>query len=465
MTSKNLQWSCFDDIDSFLDFLRETNDLMEITDQLSTKFEIGALLRQLGEKEGPAALFTNIKGFPGHTITGNLMGHLRRVAVTFGVQEDKLVTTYMERKNHPISPVFVDKAPVKEITINDSEADLLRILPALTHHEQDVSPYLTCAVTFAKDPETGDQSMGMYRIQIKNSQMFAINLATPPLSHFLHKAQQLNVSMEVAVVVGPDPSVLIASVTRDPGGKDKIDIAGGFRQKPVEMTPCKTVDLKVPANAQYLIEGIIQPGDMAPEGPFGDSTGTYLASNSAVMSVSSVSHRGSAIYQALQPWSSEDDVLINLCFGSDLLDDVRKDHPFISDLHIISGTLFSHIIVSVTPCSPPEIRSAMVAILNRNPFAKRVVVVDEDINIRNYREVEWAMAMRFQPDRDLLLMSGLQGHGIDPSALPDGSTTKMGIDATFPKDRLKIFEKIVVPVESETRSREILDRAVANFNA
>jgi 2,5-furandicarboxylate decarboxylase 1 len=456
--------ACFDDLNSFLEVLRQEKDLVEISEQMSPRFEIGAFLRELGEGPGHAALFKDVEGFPGCLIAGNLLGHRRRIALAFGVEKEEVASTYLTRKHHRVPPVLVNDGPLKEITVDSGSVDLLQILPALTHHEKDASPYLTCAVSFAKDPESGKQSMGMHRIQIQGGKALSVHLATPPLSRFLEGSWKLNKPLEVAIVIGPDPAVLMASVSRVPEGDDKIDIAGGFRQRPVEMIECETVALTVPAHAQYLVEGTIEPGDMVPEGVFGDSTGTYVKAESPLIRVTSVSHRKNPIYQALQPWSSEDDALLNLCFGSDLMDEVKRDYPFVLDIHMISGTVFAHLVVSVDKCSGPARRSAMVALLNGNPFVKRVIVVDGDINIRNPREVEWAMATRFQPDRDLLLLPEVQGSMIDPSAFPHGVTCKRGMDATFSKKRIDLFEKVSVPVESEKRAKGILNRAVRDFH-
>jgi 2,5-furandicarboxylate decarboxylase 1 len=302
--------------------------------------------------------------------------------------------------------------------------------------------------------------MGMHRIQIQSEKTLGICLGTPPLSHFLQRAWEQNRPLEVAVVIGPDPAVLIASVTRCPGGDDKIEIAGGFKRKAVEMVPSDTVDLRVPGYAQYSIEGTLRPGHLAHEGIFGDSSGTYVEAQSPVIQVTSVSHRKNPIYQALQTWSSEDDALLNLCFGSDLLEEVRKDHPFVRDLHLVTGTLCGQVVASLAPCSAPQRRSTMVALLTRNPFVKTAIVVDEDIDIRNPREVMWVLTTRFQADRDLLLLPGIQGSMIDPSALPDGSSCKVGMDATFARDRASTFQKIKVPAESQWRAGEILEKGL-----
>jgi 2,5-furandicarboxylate decarboxylase 1 len=454
---------CYDDLNSFLAALRETGDLIEIPEEVDPKFEIGAILGLLGERDGPAALFSQVTGFSGKTIAGNIVGHRRRIALALGVQEDELAATYLERKNSRIPPVLVKEAPVKQVSVRPHEIDLLQILPALTHHEKDASPYLTCAVTFASNPQTGRQSMGMHRIQVQSEKTLGICLGTPPLSHFLQRAWEGNRPLDVAVVIGPDPAVLIASVTRCIGGEDKVEIAGGFRQKAVEMVSCDSVDLRVPAYSQYLIEGTIRPGHLAHEGVFGDSSGTYVEAESPVIQVTSVSHREKPIYQALQTWSSEDDALLNLCFGSDLLEDVRKDHPFIRDLHLVTGTLCGEAIASVRPCSRPMRRSAMIALLTRNPFVKTVILVDEDIDVRNLREVMWALTMRFQADRDLLLLPAVQGSVIDPSSQADGSSCKAGMDATFAPERVSAFQKIKVPAASQKRALQMLENILSRW--
>ncbi len=460
MAPDSQDWVRYDDLNGFLDSLRQEDDLLEIKEEVSPRFEMGALLRALGEREGPAALFTNVAGFPGKVIAGNVMGHRRRLSKTLGVSVGDLTEAYLERKNHRVAPVTMADAPLKQVTVRAQEIDLHRILPALTHHEKDASPYLTCAVTLARDPETGCQSMGMHRIQIQSSQRLGICLATPPLSRFLQKAWEMNRPLEVAIIMGPDPAVLIASVTRCPGGEDKMEIAGGFRARPVEMVPCETVDLRVPARAQYLIEGTIQPGHLAHEGLFGESSGVYVEAQSPVIGVTSISHRREPIYQALQTWSSEDDALLNLCFGSDLLEEVRKEYPFVRDLHMVTGTLCAHAVASVGLCPRPSRRSAIVALLTRNPFVKFAIVVDDDIDIRNPREVEWAVATRFQADRDLIVISGVQGSVIDPSAASDGSSCKIGIDATYTREREAVFQKIQIPVESRRRAMGIVERLI-----
>jgi 2,5-furandicarboxylate decarboxylase 1 len=424
-------WVCYDDLKDLVGSLREDNDLVEIAEEVSPRYEVGAILGALGEEGGPAALFTNVAGFPGKPIAGNILGHRRRLAKAFGVKDSELSDAFLERKVQRIAPVEVQHTP---------------------------------AVTLARDPERGHQSMGLHRIQVRSERSLGIYLATPPLSHFLQRAWEMEKALEVAVVIGPDPAVLVGSVIWCPDGYDKLDIAGGLRQKAVEVVACDTVDLRVPAYSQYVIEGRIEPGDVASEGTFGESSGIYAEGDkSPVIRVAQVSHREAPLYQALQTWSAEDDALLNLCYGSVLLADLRKEFPFVRDLHIITGTVCAHVIVSVSSHERPMIRSAISAALTRNPFVKMVIAVSEDIDIRNHREVEWAVATRFQADRDLILIPGLQGSVIDPSASADGSSCKIGMDATYPKEREKSYQKIAVPAGILKRAREIVDNVSSGF--
>lgn len=451
----------YDDLGGFLEALRQNEDLLEINEEVDPRFEIGAVLRELGETEGPAAVFTNVAGRPGKIVAGNILGHKRRVAGALGVSVPEVTETYLARKRVRIPADRTDSAPVMDVRVSGDDLDLLEALPVLTHHEKDSSPYFTCAVTLAKDPETGRQSMGLHRMEVKSKDRLGIYLATPPLSYFLQKAWRLNRALEVATVLGPDPAVMLASVTWCPEGEDKLEMAGGLRGKPVSVVRCRSVDLLAPAQAQYLIEGVIEPGDVAAEGTFGESSGIYVGGDrSPVIRVRALSQREKPLFQALQPWTREDDTLFNLCFGSGLLEELRKKFGFVKDLHMISGTVGAHAVISVGEgARRPVVRSALTALFTSTPFIKMAIVVNDDIDVCNHREVEWAVATRFQADRDLILLPGLQGSPIDPSAGADASVCKVGIDATFPGDRINQYQKIGTPEKSRRKAREIVKRA------
>ena len=229
----------------------------------------------------------------------------------------------------------------------------------------------------------------------------AIYLATPPVSRYLQKTHMKGKPLEIAVIIGPDPAVLMASVTWCPEGIDKLQIAGGLKGRPIEIAECEELNLtefRRIANmsskgsfALAILSGMVFLGG---SGIYSEECG------SPRVEVSVVSHRDQPLFQALQPWSSEDDALLNLCYGTDLFERVRSEFSFVQDLVLGSGTVGGHCILAVRECTRPMMFSAMASIFGRNFFVKRVVVVDDDIDIRNYKEVEWALATRFQADRD-----------------------------------------------------------------
>lgn len=456
--------SLHEDLPGFLESLRDDGDLLEITDTVDTRFEIGAILRESGCGDFPAVAFTNPGGRAGQVVVGNVFGHRRRIAKVLGVDTANLTDTYLERIKLRVPPERVESAPVMAVQADRDGLDLLEALPALIHHEKDSSPYLTCGVTLARDPETGRQSMGLHRIQIQSKDRMGICLASPPLSHFVQKAGRLNRALEVATVIGPAPAVVLAAVTWCPEGDDKLEIAGGLCGAPISVVRCRTVDLLAPARAQYLIEGVIEPGETAQEGVFGESSGIYVqGARSPVIRVRALSQSERPVYQAIQPWTSEDDNLFDLCYGSTLLDELRRKFGFVKDLHLISGTVGAKAVLSVTEGRRPMVRSALTALLTDKPGVKMAIAVNDDIDPRDPREVEWAIATRFQADRDLILLPGLQGSVIDPSAGPDGSACKVGIDATFPVDRIEMYQRIGVSEKYRRRAVEILERASDGF--
>lgn len=452
----NSTWQAAEDLNEFIRTLDQKGDLIRVDQEMDTRLEIAHMLRVLGDRQGPAALFTNVRARPGARIVGNVLAR-RRIALALGTDEVHLAGTFVERVSKRIPPVRVESGPVKQVVIRSTHVDLNELLPALIHHEKDTAPYITCAVTFARDPESGLQSMGLHRIQVLSPNTLTICLASPPLADFLARAHAKGRSLEVAVVLGVDPATLIASVVWSPSGTDKLEIAGALRLRPVAVTRAETVDLVVPAEAQYVIEGTIDPGALAEEKQFGDSSGIYVGNViSPLIRCTAVTCRTEPLFQALQTWSAEDDSLFDLCFGSKMLRDASQIFPFILDVSLAKGTCACQANVTMAPTSDASRRAAICYILSANPFIKSVIALDDDIDPRNPEEVQWALATRFQADRDLITLPSMQGSVIDPSAGEGAVTCKTGLDATYPRQKRAQFEKIDVPTEVKQRVARIL---------
>jgi len=451
------------DLRTFVQRLEESGELVRVSDELSTQHEIAAATKYVAQHEGKAVLFERAKDYD-VPIVANLLGSRERVAMAFDVKEHDLDETYLARAQNRIKPVVVTSAPVQEVVI-ESEIDIGRTLPVLTHHEKDAGPYMTSAITIAKDPETGVRGMGLHRIQVKDKDTIGIFLATPPLSHFLTKAEQQGKPLQIAVASGVAPLTFCAAIFFAPQGVDKFEIAGGFAQAPIELVRCRSVDIEVPADAEFILEGSIIPQQREKEGPFGESTGYYFTYDNPVAKIKAISHRAKPIYHALLPFSGEERVLTSFMLGSYTLRQVQKALPQVRRMHIqLSGEI---VIVQIEKKSEDD-GAKVIDYLLSNPFAKIVVVTDGDVNISDLDEVAWAVGTRVQFDRDVTIKSDLPGLMIDPSTsggekTPDLSqlttrTAKIGIDATKPLSELEKFERIDVPQEVKQKIWRILEK-------
>jgi len=456
----------FKDLRGFVDRLEKEGELVRIKEELSTEYEIPAAIKHVARYEGQAVLFEKVKGYD-TPIVGNLLGSQRRLAMAFGVKEDQLEEAYMARVQNPVKPKMVRQAPVQEVFV-DSDIDICRTIPVLTHHEKDAGPYMTSAITVAKDPETGIRGMGLHRIQVKDKDTIGILLATPPLSYFLTKADQQDTPLEIAVVSGADPLTFCAGVFFAPEGVDKFDIAGGFAQAPVELVKCHTVDVEVPANAEFVLEGYLIPRRREKEGPFGESTGYYLAYNSPVFKIKAISHRAKTLYHALMPFDAEEEVIMGMMMLPHKLGAIQKALPQVEVRKMKMRATGEICIVQIDKRSDQDSLKVIDHLLS-DTATKIVVVVDGDVDISDLNEVAWAVATRVRPDRDIAIKPDLPGMTIDPSVAgvelePDvlrqpGITAKVGIDATKPLKELERFERIDVPAAVKQKISRLMGRS------
>ncbi len=385
-------------------------------------------------------------------VVGNLFQSKQRVALALGIEGD-VTEECMARMRRRVKPALVATGPVKEAILK-GDIDILKALPVLTHHEKDAGPYFTSAVTVAKDPETGLRGMGIHRIQVKGKDRIGIFLATPPLSEFFKKAEERGQPLDIAVVVGMDPATFLASISRFQPGVDKFDVAGGLRGEPVELVKCESVDVDVPANAEFVLEGQVLPGIREYEGPFGESTGYYLGYENPVGRINLITHRVNPVYHALMPFGKEEGTITNIVFGGFSSEELKARVPKLRKFSI-SPILGGPIVAQIEKTSEADGRNAIEAIFGAAPHAKGVIIVDLDIDVEDPREVEWAVVTRFRSHRDLVISQVPGRLVIDPSA-EEGMISKWGVDATKPFGQEERFEKIAVPAEAYARVKELL---------
>jgi 2,5-furandicarboxylate decarboxylase 1 len=446
----------YTDLRGFLDDLG--SDLIRVREPLDPRFEIAALLAEV-QAGGRAVLFENVKGRPGMRIAGNLLSSRRLAARALGTSEGGLIDTYVERTGQGVPPVPVQGAALVHEVVHRQPADVAALLPLMTHHEKDAAPFLTCGIVLARDPVTGMRGMGIHRMMFKGGKRFGVLFSNPPLSQFLANAEKLGRPLEVAVALGVDPALLIAAVVKTgPLGPDKMDVAGALRGAPVELVRALTVDIEVPARAEVVIEGHVLPGVREAEGPFGENTGAYFTNQSPVIEVSAVTHRKDFIFPALMPWSTDVDTLLSLAGGAELLGQLKGLVRGVVDLELVPGTCSFAAVVAVKDCPSHEVRRLIHLALSLDRRLKVLTVVDDDVDIRDPREVSWALSTRFQPERDTVILGGMEGYVIDPSASGGSSGSKIGFDAT--RGAGSAFDKIALPAAAVARAKAVLGTAL-----
>ncbi|MCW9033883.1 MAG: UbiD family decarboxylase [Rhodospirillales bacterium] len=433
------------------------SDLLKVKQRVNPRFEIAALLSET-QLSGEVVLFENIEGYPGARVVGNILSCRKRMARALGTTEENLAQTYLNAKENAVEPIMCEgKAPVKEV-VHKAPQDILSILPILTHYENDAAPYITSGVVFAKDPKTERRAMGIHRMMFHGGNQLGIFLANPPLSLYLAEAEASGEPLEVAIALGVDPATLLASVVKvGPVGPDKVEIAGGLRGAPVQLTPGETINLEIPAYAEVVIEGKVLPNVRKEEGPFGENTGYYFSGNSPVLEVTAICHRKDFIYSSLCPWTTDVDNLLSLAAGTELLGQLQTQTHGVCDLELVTGTCGFTANISVKDLTAPDVRRIILLALGIDRRLKSVTVVDDDVDIRNAREVAWAMATRYQPERDTVILKGMEGYVIDPSADPKKGNSNIGFDATL-RDKTT-NPKVTFPKEAVVKAKEILKGA------
>ena len=444
----------YKDLQEFLRLLDKKGELKRIAAPLDPYLEIAEVTDRVSKAVGPALLFENPKGsrFP---VVTNAFGSFPRMNLALESEDldalgrriddvlemekpegliEKLKLLPKLAKMAGIFPKTVASAPCQDVVLTGDDVDL-SILPVLTTWPGDAGPFITFPVVITKDPETGKRNVGMYRMQV-------FDKTTTGMHWHRHKgcaahyrlAEKRGERLEVAVAIGPDPACTYAATAPLPDDIDEMLFAGFLRQKAVELVQCKTVDLQVPANSQFVLEGYVEPGERRREGPFGDHTGYYsLADDYPVFHVTAITHRKDAVYPAtLVGQPPMEDTYMGKATERLFLPLIKKQLPEIVDLSLpVEGVFHNFCFVSIDKRYPGQTRKIMYAIwgLGQMMFTKFIVVVDAEVNVQNTAEVWWRVGNNVDPRRDVVIVDGPLD-ALDHSAPMACFGGKMGIDAT-----------------------------------
>jgi len=345
---------------------------------------------------------------------------------------DALKMLPMVGRLRDLMPRTVTDAPCQEVVDRDGSLD---DLPILRCWPEDGGRYITFPFVITKDPETGVRNVGMYRMQVFDGRTTGMHWQRHKggAQHY-RVAERLGRRLEVAVAIGPDPALAYAATAPMPEGLDELLLAGFLRRERVDLVKAVTVDLEVPANAQIVLEGYVEPFERRREGPFGDHTGFYsLADDFPVFHLTAITRRRRPVYlTTVVGVPPQEDAYLGLASERIFLPLIRKTLPEIVDMHFPAAGIFHNLVlVSIDKRYPGHARKIMHAFwgLGQLMFSKVIVVVDGDVDVQNEAEVAWIVGTHMDPSRDLEIAKGPMDDLENASDLP-AFGGKMGIDAT-----------------------------------
>src|SRR5216110_2162304 len=411
------------DLRSYLDTVkrRKSDEFQVISRPIDPAYEITALVVKL-EKERrkrPVLLFENVKGtrFP---VLTNVHASRTRLAAALNCAPDAMLQTYLRAMERPISPRVVDAAPAQEVVLTGADVDLYA-LPQIVHHEGDAGPYITAAISFAKDPTCENWNCAYNRLMIQGRDTTSIHLTLGKhLWEFQRIAEQRGEALPLALVIGVHPAIALGALAIGSIDEDERAIMGGLFGEPLELVTCETSDVLVPAHAELVIEAEILPGARTPEGPFGEFTGYSLGEREReVVKVKAITHRAGALFQDISVAHLDHLLLSTIPMEANLYRAVRAMVPSVRAVRV-PGPFTCYI--SIEQRVPGQAKNAMLAALGADLYMKRIVVVDQDVDVFDDRQVNWAIATRCQPDRDITIITNARGSDLDPSTREDGLT-------------------------------------------
>ena len=436
---------------AFVEALREAGELHEIAAPVDPRLEISEISDRVVKAGGPALLFTNVKGSKFPVLT-NQFGTQRRMAMALDANRlDEVAARVRELIDvSPPGASLIEKvgalmrlAPLANAipkTVRDGDArdvvmrepDLTK-LPVLTTWPLDAGPFITLPLVITQHPQTGRPNVGMYRMQVYNARETGMHWQR-------HKqgrahAAAWGAKIPVAVAIGADPALTYAATAPLPPVLDEFAFAGLLRGKPVELMPAKTIDLKVPAGAEFILEGYVDNEDLRVEGPFGDHTGVYsLADRYPTFHVQCITHRRNPIYAATVVGKPPmEDAWLGKATERIFLPILQMVVPEIADMNLpVEGGFHNLAIVSIRKSYPGQAKKVMNALwgLGHMMMLTRVlVVVDADVDVQDTRSVAWFVLNNLAPDRDVVTMPG-PVDDLDHGSYSVAYGTKIGIDAT-----------------------------------
>ncbi len=408
-------------------------NVIEINDEVSSEFEISRILRDYPKD---TVVIKNPKDSKIPVISG-ICNTREKIAKSINCEVSEITEKIINASDNPIK---VDKF-TDFSEYDDLEVDL-DSFPILTHYKRDGGKYITAGVVFARDPETGIQNASIHRMMVLDNKRLVIRIVPRNLYTYFQKAKKENKDLDIAIAIGMDPAILLASTTSIPIDYNEMDVANAFKDGNLTLIKCG--ELEVP-QADIILEGKISVTETVAEGPFVDLTDTYdIIRDQPVINLEKMHiKKDNPCYHAIIPAGFEHKLLQGLPQEPRIFKSVKNAVPTVENVVLTEGgCCWLHAVVSINKQTEGDGKNAIMAALSAHPSLKHCVVVDCDVNVFDAEDVEYAISTRVKGDRDIMIVPNVRGSSLDPVAESDGTTTKIGVDATKSLKSLEKFERV-----------------------
>lgn len=408
-----------------------------VNTELSTRLMIA---EQLKNYKGPV-LFTRIKDYPGWRVIGNVHTSRDVFADTLRIPPGELLNALAEAMNSPVEYTVVEHASFLRNEL--VQPDIIEHLPLMMYYSEKERYYASATIFLALDPDTGRQNASFHRMMYLEKNRFAVRLVARDLFNFYKRNQQKGKDTEVVVICGVDPAIALAAATSYPN-LNELELASAFLKGSLECIKINGID--IPVDSEVVMIGRLLHDEIAEEGPFVDITGTWdNIRKEPVFEVDKIYYQDNPIWQVILPGWTEHRLLMGITQEPRIINIVRNAVPSVQDVFLTPGGAgWLHAVVSIRKRHEGEGKNAGIAALAAHPSLKRVVVVDDDIDVRDQESVEWALATRLKPDEGITFVKGARVSSLDSSNAGSGVGTKWIVDATIPLNRdRRDFEKVM----------------------
>jgi len=466
-----------EDIHDFIKELEKNDELKRIKTEVDSNLEIAEIIRRQMYSNGPAILFENIKGYE-MPVLANAFGSMKRLEIGLEMTDfTEIGQRIVDMTKMDIPSGFLNKikklpelskmaesfpkleknGPVTEITSSSATFD---DLPILKSWPNDAGRFITLGLVATTHPETGVRNLGVYRIQIVDSTHAIMHWQKHKRgAHHSDISKDKGEKIPTAIIIGGDPATIFSSIAPVPEGLDKYLFAGITRKKGIKTVKCKTIDLEVPANAEIVLEGYVDPADLKEEGPFGDHTGYYTpAEPFPTFTLTGIMKRKNPIYVTTVVGKPIlEDAYIGKVIERSFLPLIRMFHPEVVDFSMPAAGWFQGIaIISIKKRYPGQAKKVMMGLwgMGQLSLTKMFVVVDDDVNIHDMNDVIWAVTTRTDAARDTIIIDNTPTDTLDPASPLVNLGSKLGIDATQ-KTREEGYEREIqqlVKVDEATKN-------------